>query len=119
MRIRIMTLIAASLAAAVGCTSAPKKAEPAQPKVLVVYYSQSNTTRTVAQEIQKQLKLRSAETGKSQLELANQYILEGLRNNKPSNLSLDEIDGLPYGLSPKEMCMLIVWRLNRNIYRMI
>ena len=27
-------------------------------------------------------------------EKSNQYILEGLRNNKPSNLSLDEIDGL-------------------------
>ena len=42
------------------------------------------TTIRLDKEIQKQLKLRSAETGKSQLELANQYILEGLRNNKPS-----------------------------------
>ena len=52
------------------------------------------TTIRLDKEIQKQLKLRSAETGKSQLELANQYILEGLRNNKPSNMSLEEMDKL-------------------------
>ncbi|MBO7476558.1 MAG: NAD(P)H-dependent oxidoreductase [Salinivirgaceae bacterium] len=45
----------------VACSSTPKKAEPAKPKALVIYYSQSNTTRTVAQEIQKQLNCDIAE----------------------------------------------------------
>ena len=55
MKIKSMALIATTLAAMVACSSTPKKAEPAKPKALVIYYSQSNTTRTVAQEIQKQL----------------------------------------------------------------
>lgn len=61
MKIKIFSLIAASLVAIVACTSTPKKAEPAKPKALVIFYSQSNTTRTVAQEIQKQLNCDIAE----------------------------------------------------------
>lgn len=61
MKIKRMALIATTLAAMVACSSTPKKAEPAQPKALVIYYSQSNTTRTVAQEIQKQLNCDIAE----------------------------------------------------------
>ena len=61
MKIKSMALIATTLAAMVACSSTPKKAEPAQPKALVIYYSQSNTTRTVAQEIQKQLNCDIAE----------------------------------------------------------
>ena len=61
MRLKNMTLIATSMAAIVACTSSAKKAETAQPKALVIYYSQSNTTRTVAQEIQKQLNCDIAE----------------------------------------------------------
>ena len=61
MKIKSMALIATTLAAMVACSSTPKKAEPAKPKALVIYYSQSNTTRTVAQEIQKQLNCDIAE----------------------------------------------------------
>ena len=61
MKIKSMALIATTLAAIVACSSTPKKAEPAKPKALVIYYSQSNTTRTVAQEIQKQLNCDIAE----------------------------------------------------------
>jgi len=61
MKIKNLSLIAMSIAALVACSSANKKAEPAQPKALVIYYSQSNTTRTVAQELQKQLNCDVAE----------------------------------------------------------
>jgi flavodoxin len=62
MKIKLMTLIAALLGATVAYSSAPKTAEPAkQTKALVIFYSQSNTTRTVAQEIQKQLNCDIAE----------------------------------------------------------
>ena len=37
------------------------------------------TTIRIDKDLQQQLKLKSAETGKSQLDLANQYILDGLK----------------------------------------
>ena len=55
------------------------------------------TTIRIDKELQQQLKLKSAETGKSQLDLANQYILDGLKNDKtPSTptMSLEEIEKL-------------------------
>lgn len=39
------------------------------------------TTIRIDKDLQQQLKLKSAETGKSQLDLANQYILDGLKND--------------------------------------
>lgn len=55
------------------------------------------TTIRIDKDLQQQLKLKSAETGKSQLELANKYILDGLKNdNTPEKpkMSLDEIEAL-------------------------
>ena len=53
------------------------------------------TTIRVDKEVQKLLKLKSAQTGVSQLELANKYILRGLKNDstpKKPIMSLDEIE---------------------------
>ncbi len=55
------------------------------------------TTIRIDKDLQQQLKMKSAETGKSQLDLANQYILDGLKNDKtPAKpaMSLDEIEKL-------------------------
>lgn len=56
------------------------------------------TTIRLNKDIQRQLKLRSAETGISQLELANRFILEGLKKdyNQQNNSSdsLEEYDRL-------------------------
>lgn len=52
------------------------------------------TTIRINTEIKKQLKIRSAETGISQLELANQYILEGLQKNIEHNNSHDYTEKL-------------------------
>ena len=55
------------------------------------------TTIRIDKELQRQLKLKSAETGKTQLELANQYILDGLKKDNYSEtpaMSLDEIEKL-------------------------
>ena len=56
------------------------------------------TTIRLSKDIQRQLKLRSAETGISQLELANKFISEGLNksNNQQDNSSntLEEYDKL-------------------------
>ena len=59
------------------------------------------TTIRLDKDIQQQLKLRSAETGKSQLELANQFILEGLENHKPQKMTLNEISKLLSHDNPK------------------
>lgn len=56
MKLKNIIMVAASVLAASACSSTQKKAaEPANTKTLVVYYSQTNTTRTVAQEIQSKL----------------------------------------------------------------
>lgn len=55
------------------------------------------TTIRIDKDLQHQLKLKSAETGKSQLDLANQYILDGLKNDntpKKPAMSLEEIEKL-------------------------
>lgn len=55
------------------------------------------TTIRIDKDLQQQLKLKSAETGKSQLDLANKYILEGLKNDKTPekpSMSLEEIEKL-------------------------
>lgn len=56
------------------------------------------TTIRLSKDIQRQLKLRSAETGISQLELANRFISEGLKKDynqkKDSSNSLEEYDKL-------------------------
>lgn len=55
------------------------------------------TTIRIDKDLHHQLKLKSAETGISQLDLANQYILDGLKNDKTPvkpAMSLDEIEKL-------------------------
>lgn len=63
------------------------------------------TTIRLNKDIQRQLKLRSAETGISQLELANKFISEGLKNNpiknKKTSVSLEEFDKLLAHDKPK------------------
>lgn len=55
------------------------------------------TTIRIDKDLQQQLKLKSAEIGVSQLDLANKYILEGLKaDNTPKKpaMSLEEIEKL-------------------------
>lgn len=55
------------------------------------------TTIRVNKDLQQQLKLKSAETGRSQLDLVNKYILDGLKNDKTPikpAMSLEEIEKL-------------------------
>ena len=55
------------------------------------------TTIMIDKELKRQLKLKSAETGKSELDLANQYISDGLKNDKTPvkpAMTLDEIKKL-------------------------
>ena len=40
------------------------------------------TTIQIDKELHRQLKLKSAKTGISQLDLVNQYVLDGLKNDK-------------------------------------
>lgn len=55
-------LLATSIVALASCSASAKKtAEPAKTKTLVVFYSQTNTTRTVALEIQSKLGADTAE----------------------------------------------------------
>lgn len=53
------------------------------------------TTIRIDENIKHQLKLKSAETGVSQLDLANNYILKGLKEDNTPNkecLSIEEIE---------------------------
>lgn len=55
------------------------------------------TTIRINKDLQKQLKLKSVETGISQLELANRYIFDGLKKDdapKEKVMSLEEIEKL-------------------------
>lgn len=55
------------------------------------------TTIRVNKEVQKKLKLQSVETGISQLDLTNKYIIEGLKNDstpKKPVMTLNEIEKL-------------------------
>lgn len=54
------------------------------------------TTIRVDENVKKQLKIKAAETGKSQYELANKYILEGLKNDKTpcDTMTIEEIEAL-------------------------
>ena len=55
------------------------------------------TTIKINKDLQQQLKLKSVEQGVTQIELANRYILEGLKSdsipNKPT-MSLEDIEKL-------------------------
>lgn len=61
------------------------------------------TTIRVDENIKKQLKIKAAETGKSQYELANKYILEGLKNDKTpcDTMTIEEIEALLKHDNPK------------------
>lgn len=62
MKMKNILLLATSIVALASCSSSAKKtAEPAKTKTLVVFYSQTNTTRTVALEIQSKLGADTAE----------------------------------------------------------
>lgn len=53
------------------------------------------TTIRINEDIKQQLKLKSAQTGISQLDLANEYILNGLKEDKRPNkkvMTLDQIE---------------------------
>lgn len=53
------------------------------------------TTIRINEDIKQQLKLKSAQTGISQLDLANKYILNGLKNDNSPNkkvMTLDQIE---------------------------
>ena len=55
------------------------------------------TTIRINKDLQQMLKVKSAETGLSQLDLANKYILNGLKNDntpKKPSMSLEEIEKL-------------------------
>ena len=61
------------------------------------------TTIRVNENVKKQLKIKAAEIGKSQYELANKYILEGLKNdNTPCDtMTIEEIEALLKHDNPK------------------
>ena len=61
------------------------------------------TTIRVNENVKKQLKIKAAETGKSQYELANKYILEGLKNDKTpcDTMTIEEIEALLKHDNPK------------------
>ncbi len=62
MKMKNILLLATSIVALASCSASAKKtAEPAKTKTLVVFYSQTNTTRTVALEIQSKLGADTAE----------------------------------------------------------
>lgn len=62
MKMKNVLLLATSVVALASCSASAKKtAEPAKSKTLVVFYSQTNTTRTVAMEIQSKLGADTAE----------------------------------------------------------
>ena len=53
------------------------------------------TTIRINEDIKQQLKLKSAQTGISQLDLANEYILDGLKRDTNPNkkvMTLEEIE---------------------------
>ena len=53
------------------------------------------TTIRINEDIKQQLKLKSAQTGISQLDLANRYILKGLKEDNTPNkkvMTLDQIE---------------------------
>ena len=53
------------------------------------------TTIRINEDIKQHLKLKSAQTGISQLDLANKYILNGLKNDNSPNkkvMTLDQIE---------------------------
>ena len=53
------------------------------------------TTIRINEDIKQQLKLKSAQTGISQLDLANKYILKGLKEDNTPNkkvMTLDQIE---------------------------
>ena len=55
------------------------------------------TTIRIDKNLQQQLKLKSVETGLSQLDLANRYIFDGLKRDetpKKNIMTLDEIESL-------------------------
>ena len=55
------------------------------------------TTIRIDKDLQQKLKLKSVEIGVSQLDLANKYILEGLKTDdtpKKPTMSLEEIEKL-------------------------
>lgn len=51
----LIMAFAATAMAFTGCSSSSKKTEPETPKTLVLYYSQTGTTKAVAEELQKRL----------------------------------------------------------------
>ena len=61
------------------------------------------TTIRVNENVKKQLKIKAAEIGKSQYELANKYILEGLKNDKTpcDTMTIEEIEALLKHDNPK------------------
>lgn len=61
------------------------------------------TTIRVNENVKKQLKIKAAEIGKNQYELANKYILEGLKNDKTpcDTMTIEEIEALLKHDNPK------------------
>ena len=52
------------------------------------------TTRRVDENVKQQLKIKAAESGKSQYELANNYIREGLKKDQTpcDTMTIEEIE---------------------------